>query len=83
MEAVIRSVSKTGCAVTAEEHMMNGGLGESIAQTVVRHFPVPVEMVAVNDKFGFSGKPDELMKRFGLDAGNIVEAALRAIARKK
>ena len=83
VEAVIRSVIKTGCAVTAEEHMMNGGLGESIAQAVVRHFPVPVEMVAVNDKFGFSGKPDELMKRFGLDAGNIVEAALRALARKK
>ena len=83
VEAVIRSVNKTGCAVTAEEHMMNGGLGESIAQAVVRHFPVPVEMVAVNDKFGFSGKPDELMKRFGLDAGNIVEAALSAIARKK
>lgn len=83
VEAVIRSVGKTGCAVTAEEHMINGGMGESIAQAVVRHFPVPVEMVAVNDRFGFSGKPDELMKRFGLDAQHIADAAMRAISRKR
>jgi len=82
-EAVIRSVEKTGCAVTAEEHMMNGGLGESIAQVVVRRFPVPIEMVAVNDKFGISGKPEELMRRFGLDAQHIVDAALKVISRKK
>jgi transketolase len=83
VEAVIRSVEKTGCAVTAEEHMMNGGLGESIAQVVVRRFPVPVEMVAVNDKFGISGKPEELMKRFGLDAHHIVDAVIKVISRKK
>jgi len=83
VEAVIRSVEKTGCAVTAEEHMMNGGLGESIAQVIVRRFPVPVEMVAVNDKFGISGKPEELMRRFGLDAQHIVDAALKVISRKK
>jgi len=82
IEAVIRSVSKTGCAVTAEEHMMNGGLGDSIAQVVVRNIPVPMEMVAVNDKFGFSGRPDELMTRFGLDSKHIVEAVLRVIPRK-
>ena len=82
IEAVINSVKKTGCAVTAEEHMMNGGMGESVAGVLARHFPAPVEMVAVNDRFGFSGKPDELMKRFGLQAENIVDAALRAISRK-
>jgi transketolase len=80
--AVIRSVNKTRCAVTAEEHMMNGGLGDSIAQVVARYSPVPMEMVAVEDKFGFSGKPDELMKRFGLDAEHIVDAVLRVISRK-
>ncbi len=83
IETVIQSISKTGCAVTAEEHMMNGGLGDSIAQVVVKNFPVPMEMVAVDDKFGFSGKPEELMKRFGLDAAHIVEAAIRVISRKK
>lgn len=83
VEAVIRSVRKTGCAVTAEEHMMNGGLGDSIAQVVVRNFPVPMEMIAVNDKFGFSGKPEELMKRFGLDSSHIVDAVLRVISRKR
>ena len=82
IETVIRSVRKTGCAVTAEEHMMNGGLGDSIAQVIVRNFPVPMEMVAVNDKFGFSGKPEELMKRFGLDSQNIVNAVLKVISRK-
>ena len=83
IEAVIRSVSKTGCAVTAEEHMMNGGLGDSIAQVVVRHVPVPMEMVAVNDKFGFSGRPEELMTRFGLDSHHIVAAVLTAVSRKR
>lgn len=83
VEAVVRSVSKTGCAVTAEEHMMNGGLGDSIAQVVVRNAPVPMEMVAVNDKFGFSAKPEELMTRFGLDSQHIVEAVLRVLSRKK
>jgi len=77
VEAVIRSVSKTGCAVTAEEHMMNGGLGESIAQVVVRRFPVPIEMVAVNDKFGISGKPEELMQKYNLTKEEIVRKAKR------
>jgi transketolase len=80
---VVSSVKKTGCAVTAEEHMMNGGLGDSIAQVLARRFPVPVEMVAVKDMFGISGKPDELMKKFGLDSGNIVDAALSVLSRKK
>ena len=81
-EAVLHSVSKTKCVVTAEEHMMNGGLGDSIAQLLARKLPSPLEMVAVNDHFGESGTPEELMVKYGLDTPDIVEAALRAFARK-
>lgn len=81
-EAVIRSVTKTRCAVTAEEHQMNGGLGDSIAQLLARKLPTPLEFVAVNDSFGESGKPEELLAKYGLDTPNIVEAALKSIARK-
>ena len=77
-----KSVLKTKCVVTAEEHQMNGGLGDSIAQLLSRELPTPLEMVAVNDSFGESGTPDELMTKYGLDAINIVDAALRSIARK-
>jgi Transketolase, C-terminal subunit len=80
--AVLQSVSKTKCVITAEEHMMNGGLGDSIAQLLGRQFPAPLEMVAVNDHFGESGTPEELIVKYGLDTPHIVEAALRAIARK-
>jgi transketolase len=82
-EAILSSVRKTGCVVSAEEHMRNGGLGDSIAQLLARKHPAPVEMVAVNDKFGESGKPEELLKKYGLDAPDIVAAALKAITRKK
>jgi len=81
-EAVLASVLKTRCAVTAEEHQMNGGLGDSIAQLLARKQPTPIEMVAVNDSFGESGKPEELLVKYGLDTVNIVEAAEKAIARK-
>lgn len=81
--AVLTSVQKTRCAVTAEEHQMNGGLGDTIAQECVRKFPIPVEMVAVNDSFGESGTPEELMVKYGLSAKNIVDAAIKAIARKQ
>jgi transketolase len=80
--AVIASAKKTRCVVTAEEHQMNGGLGDSIAQLLARELPTPLEMVAVNDSFGESGTPDQLMTKYGLDAVNIVEAAKKAIARK-
>ncbi len=80
--AVLASVRKTRCAVSAEEHNKFGGLGESIAHVLTREYPAPLEMVAVNDSFGESGTPDELMKKYGLDAPDIVNAALRAIARK-
>ena len=82
-EAILRSIQKTRCVVTAEEHQMNGGLGDSVAQLLSRHYPTPQEYVAVNDSFGESGTPDQLMTKYGLDTINIVEAAHRAVARKK
>ncbi|MDG1746874.1 MAG: transketolase family protein [Bacteroidia bacterium] len=81
-EAVIASAKKTGCVVTAEEHQMNGGLGDSIAQLLSRTMPTPLEMVAVNDSFGESGKPEELLVKYGLNDTDIIEAAQRAIGRK-
>jgi transketolase len=80
--AVITSIKKTRCVVTAEEHQMNGGLGDSIAQLLSRTIPTPIEMVAVNDSFGESGTPDELMSKYGLDTPNIVDAAIKVISRK-
>lgn len=81
-EAILKSVKKTHCIVTAEEHQMNGGLGDSVAQLLSRQLPTPQEYVAVNDSFGESGTPDQLMTKYGLDAVNIVEAAQKAISRK-
>ncbi|PSL49823.1 transketolase [Chitinophaga niastensis] len=81
--AVIASLTKTGCAVTAEEHNVLGGLGDSIAQVAARHIPVPIEYVGTNDTFGESGKPLDLLKKYGLDADHIVAAAEKAISRKK
>ncbi|MCC6701174.1 MAG: transketolase family protein [Fluviicola sp.] len=81
-KAILDSVRKTKCVVTAEEHMMNGGLGEAVSQVLARQFPAPQEYVAVNDTFGESGKPEELMVKYGLDTINIVEAAQKAIQRK-
>ncbi|HRH65305.1 MAG TPA: transketolase C-terminal domain-containing protein [Bacteroidia bacterium] len=82
-EAVLRSVRKTGCAVSAEEHQANGGLGDAIAQVFTRNHPAPLEYVAVNDSFGESGTPEQLMKKYGLEAENLVLAAEKAIKRKK
>ncbi|MCW3462912.1 transketolase family protein [Chitinophaga nivalis] len=81
--AVIASLTKTGCAVTAEEHNVLGGLGDSIAQVAARHVPVPIEYVGTNDTFGESGTPKELLKKYGLDTDHIVAAAEKAIQRKK
>lgn len=80
--AVLQSVSKTRCVVTAEEHEQNGGLGDSIAQVLCRNFPAPLEMIAVKDKFGESGTPEELMVKYGLDTANIVDSAHKVMARK-
>lgn len=81
-KAILDAVADTKCAVTAEEHQMNGGLGDSICQLLSRHTPTPVEMVAVNDSFGESGKPEELLDKYGLGVKDVVAAAKRAIARK-
>jgi len=82
VEAVLASIRKTGCAVTAEEHNIIGGLGDSIAQAAARNHPVPIEMVGTKDTFGESGKPLELLKKYGLEATDIVSAAEKVIARK-
>lgn len=81
--AVLASVKKTKCVVTAEEHQLNGGLTDSIAQLLARELPTPLEAVAVNDSFGESGTPDQLMTKYGLDAVNIVAAAKKVIERKQ
>ena len=81
-KAILDSVKKTGCAVTAEEHQMNGGLGDSVAQTLSRNLPTPLEMVAVNDSFGESGTPADLLVKYGLSPQDIVNAAMKAISRK-
>ncbi|MGE0088886.1 MAG: transketolase family protein [Bacteroidales bacterium] len=81
-EAVLKSAKKTKAVVSAEEHLMNGGLGDSIAQLLGRKLPTPIEMVAVNDKFGESGKPEDLLAKYGIDTKNIVEAAQKVITRK-
>lgn len=81
-EAVLDSVSKTKCVVSAEEHQRNGGLGDSIAQLLARKLPVPMEYVAVNDSFGESGKAMDLLNKYGLGVADVVAAAKAAIARK-
>ena len=80
--AILDSVRKTGCIVTAEEHMANGGLGEAVAQVVSRNYPCPQEFVAVNDSFGESGKPMDLMDKYGIGTSNIVSAVERVLERK-
>lgn len=80
--AILKSVAKTGCVVTAEEHMMNGGLGEAVSQVLSRKHPVPQEYVAVNDTFGESGTPMELMTKYHIDTPDVVAAVKRVIARK-
>jgi transketolase len=82
-EIIVRCAKETGAIVTAEEHQVNGGLGGAVAEVVVQSTPVPMELVAVHDRFGQSGKPAELMDAFGLRAKDIVAAADRALARKR
>ena len=81
-EAIINSVRKTGCAVSAEEHQVLGGLGESIAGCLARNNPAPLEIIAVRDSFGESGKPEQLLAKYGLDTPDVIAAAERAISRK-
>ena len=81
-KAILESVAKTGCVVSAEEHNRIGGLGDSIAQVLARNNPMPQEYIAVDDSFGESGTPDQLMQKYGLEAEDIVRAAQKAISRK-
>src|SRR5690554_3612512 len=81
-QAILDSVKKTGCVVTAEEHMINGGLGDSVAQVLIQNTLVPQEYVGVNDTFGESGTPDELLTKYNIDTEDIIKAAKKVIARK-
>jgi transketolase len=81
-ESILKSVAKTKCVVTCEEHNRFGGLGDAVAQVIIKNTPVPQEYVAVNDSFGESGTPDQLMTKYGLDTVNIVEAAEKVLKRK-
>ena len=81
-EAILKSIAKTACVVTAEEHMLNGGLFDSIAQLLAQNKPTPMEAVAVFDIFGESGTPDELMEKYNLKAKNIVDAVHKVLKRK-
>jgi transketolase len=81
-KAILESVAKTGCVVTAEEHNYLGGLGESISRVLTKHQPSPQEFVATNDTFGESGKPEQLMEKYGLNAAAIVKASKKVVSRK-
>ena len=80
--AILSSVKKTGCVVTAEEHNYLGGLGESVARTLTSNHPTPQEFVATQDTFGESGTPEQLMEKYGLNAEAIVKASEKVIGRK-
>ena len=80
--AIIRTAAETGAIVTAEEHLEHGGLGSIIAQVIARHYPVPMEFVAIKDTYAKSGKPAELLQRYGLTAKDIEQGVRSAIKRK-
>jgi transketolase len=81
-EAIINSIRKTKCAVTAEEHNIYGGMGDAVAQVAAKHFPIPIEYIGTRDTFGESGTPAELLKKYKLDVPDIIAAAEKAMARK-
>ena len=81
-EAILKSVAKTACVVTAEEHQYNGGLGESVARVLAENKPIPQEFVAVKDTFGESGTPAQLLEKYGLAPKDIVAAVQKVLARK-
>ncbi|MCS6820157.1 MAG: transketolase C-terminal domain-containing protein [Chitinophagales bacterium] len=82
-EAILNTVAKTQCAVVAEEHNIIGGLGSSIASLLSRKYPVPIEMVAVNDTFGESGTPEQLMQKYGIDVPDVINAVMKVLKRKR
>jgi transketolase len=81
-EAIIQSITKTKCAVTVEEHNIIGGLGDAIAQVAAKHLPIPIEYIGTKDTFGESGKPTELLTKYGLDTPFIVDAVEKVLGRK-
>ena len=81
-DLLLKSISKTRCLVTAEEHVVAGGLGEAVAALLAQNSPAPQEFVAMCDSFGESGTPEELMVKYGLKADNIVDAAIKVLKRK-
>ena len=81
-EAILASIRKTRCAVTVEEHNIIGGMGDAVAQVAAKNFPIPIEYIGTNDTFGESGTPDQLLKKYGLDIPDIIEAAEKVMARK-
>lgn len=81
-EAILNSIRKTKCAVTAEEHNIYGGMGDAVAQVAAKYFPVPIEYIGTKDTFGESGTPVDLMKKYGLDIPDIIAATEKVIARK-
>ena len=82
-ETILKSAQKTGCVVTAEEHQKAGGMGSAVMEVLAQNHPVPVEMVGIDDTFGESGKPSELMEKYGITSKEIIEQALKVIIRKK
>src|SRR5688500_12633764 len=82
-EAILKSIRKTKCAVTAEEHNVIGGLGDAIAQVAAKNFPIPIEYIGTKDTFGESGQPEQLLKKYGLDTPDVIAAAEKVISRKK
>jgi len=81
-KTVLKSIKKTKAMVCAEEHMLNGGLTDTAAQMAALNFPIPIEAVAINDTFGESGTPDQLMEKYGLTTNNIVQAVEKVLKRK-
>jgi len=81
-EAILKSLSKTKCVVTCEEHQRNGGLGDAVAQLTSMNVPTPQEFIAVNDSFGESGKPDQLLDKYGLGISDITNAVSKVLKRK-
>ena len=81
-ETILNSVKKSKCLVTAEEHQVMGGMGSAVAEFLSQNYPVPHEFIGVQDRFGESGKPDELFEEFGMGVSHIKEAVKKVIKRK-
>ena len=82
VDAVVAAAKKCGCVVTAEEHQIFGGMGSAVAECLAKNYPVPQEFIAINDTFGESGQPQELMDAYGLNQAAIIAAVKKVIARK-